>query len=128
MEIKMKKVKYTQYGSPEVLKIVDVEKPKPKSNEVLIKIHATTVTATECIFRKGEPFFSRLFTGLTKPKITTLGEELSGEIVEIGNNVKLFKDGDKVFGTAGPEFGANAEYICLPGRWSVRIKTGKCNF
>jgi NADPH:quinone reductase-like Zn-dependent oxidoreductase len=128
MENKMKMVKYLQYGPPEVLKIVDVEKPKPKSNEVLVKIHATTVTATECTFRKGEPLFSRLFTGLTKPKITTLGEELSGEIVEIGNNVKIFKVGDKVFGTAGPEFGANAEYISLPEHGVLQLKPENLTF
>jgi NADPH:quinone reductase-like Zn-dependent oxidoreductase len=99
-----------------------VEKPIPKDNELLIKIYATTVTATECTFRKGEPFFSRLFTGLTKPKITTLGEELAGEIEAVGNDVKLFKIGARIFGTAGPGFGANAEYICIPEDGVLAIK------
>ncbi len=110
----MKAVEYKKYGGPEVLHLIEAEKPEPKENEVLIKIHATTVTATECTFRKGEPFFSRLFTGLTKPRITTLGEELAGKIEAVGKSVKDFKIGDEIFGTAGPGFGANAEYISIP--------------
>jgi len=118
----MKAIVYTKYGPPEVLKLVETEKPVPNENEVLVKIFATTVTATECTFRKGEPYFSRLFTGLTKPKITRLGEELAGEIEAVGKNVKLFKMGDKVFGTAGPKFGANAEYICIPEDGVISLK------
>jgi NADPH:quinone reductase-like Zn-dependent oxidoreductase len=110
----MKSVRYEKYGPPEVLKIVAEDKPIPKNNEVLINLKATTVTATECIFRKGEPYFSRLFTGLTKPKITRLGEELAGVIEKVGKDISEYKEGDRIFGTAGPTFGANAEYICLP--------------
>lgn len=109
----MKAVEYKQYGGPEVLQLVEVEKPEPKDNEVLIKIHATTITATECTFRKGDPYFSRLFTGLSKPKINRLGEELAGKIEEVGKAVNHFKIGDEVFGTAGPAFGANAENLAV---------------
>ncbi len=71
----MKAIVYTKYGSPEVLQLKEIDKPIPKNNEVLIKVHATTVTATDCTFRKGEPFFSRLYTGLTKPKKKNIGYE-----------------------------------------------------
>ncbi len=118
----MKAAVYTKYGSPDVLQIKEVEKPAPKENEILLKMEATTVTATETTFRKGKPYFSRLFTGLLKPKITMLGEELSGEVEDTGENVKKFKKGDKIFGTAGPGFGANAEYICIPEKGVLAIK------
>ena len=110
----MKTIEYSAYGLPEVLQLKEAPRPVPGDDEVLIKIRATTVTATECTFRQGKPYFSRLFTGLRKPKITRLGEELAGVIEAVGPKVTKHKVGDEVFGTAGPKFGANAEYICLP--------------
>ncbi|WP_298683003.1 NAD(P)-dependent alcohol dehydrogenase [uncultured Methanomethylovorans sp.] len=109
----MKAVVCTKYGPSEVLQLTEVEKPVPRENEVLIKVHAATVTPADIAFRKGDPFISRLFTGLLKPKFTP-GDELAGEIEAVGKSVKGFKKGDKVFGSSGTTFGAHAEYICLP--------------
>lgn len=124
----MKAIEYYKYGSPEVMQIVEVEKPIPKDNEILVRIKVTTVTATECTFRQGKPYISRLFTGLTKPKLKRLGEELAGEVEEVGKNVKSFKKGDLIFGTAGPNFGANAEYICIPEDGVINMKPENLNF
>jgi NADPH:quinone reductase-like Zn-dependent oxidoreductase len=117
----MKAIVYTKYGPPDVLQIKEVQKPVPKENEVLVKVHATTVTATDCIFRRGEPFISRLFTGVTKPKNQILGSEFAGEIEALGQNVIQFKIGDRVIGTT-PGYGSYAEYIKLPEEGATLTK------
>ena len=109
----MKAIVQTRYGPPEVLQLQEVEEPVPKDDEVLIKIHATTVTAVDCTFRQGSPFIGRFFAGLTKPKNPIPGTEFAGEIEAVGVDVKLFKEGDQVFGTSMGN-GAHAEYMCLP--------------
>lgn len=116
---KMKAVVYTEYGPPSVLKLMEVDKPIPKDNEVLIKIYATTVNRTDCGFRKPEYFIVRVIAGFFKPKNTILGTELAGEIETIGNGVKTFKPGDQVFGLSTAKFGTHAEYICLPESASI---------
>ncbi|MFM9841149.1 MAG: NAD(P)-dependent alcohol dehydrogenase [Cyclobacteriaceae bacterium] len=115
----MKAIIFTNYGPPEVLQLKEVEKPTPKENEVLIKIHATTVNRTDSGFRKGVPYVVRLFSGLTKPKKKILGSELAGEIEAIGKEVKTFQPGDKVFGLSTWHFGTHAEYICMPEKASI---------
>jgi len=102
-----------KYGSPHVLRLAEVEKPVPDDNEVLIRVHAATVTPADIAFRKGNPFISRFFTGILKPKFTP-GDEIAGEIEAAGKNVRGFNKGDKIFGSSGTAFGAHAEYICLP--------------
>lgn len=109
----MKAALYTEYGSPDVLQIEELEKPVPEDNEILVKIHATTVSATDSIFRSGIKFSARLFWGLTKPKNSILGSVLAGEVEAVGKDVTLFKPGDEIFGTADISFGAHAEYITL---------------
>ena len=116
----MKAVVWTRYGSPDVLELREVEKPIPKDNEVLIRIYATTVTAGDCEMRSLDfPIYlslpMRLWKGFLKPKENSImGTELAGEIEEVGKDVKQFKVGDKVFGSAGMDLGTNTEYICLP--------------
>jgi NADPH:quinone reductase-like Zn-dependent oxidoreductase len=115
----MKAVITTKYGPPEVLEVREVEKPAPNDNEVLIKIHSTTVTAGDCEMRSLKlPFLYQLVLrmgfGFTKPRNKIPGTELAGEIEAVGKDVKRFKEGDQVFGAAGMSFGTNAEYISLP--------------
>ncbi|MCY7350897.1 MAG: NAD(P)-dependent alcohol dehydrogenase [Cytophagaceae bacterium] len=103
----------TEYGPPEVVKVVEVDKPSPKDNEVLIKVYATTVNRTDCGFRSAEYFISRFFSGLLRPKNKTLGNEFAGQVEAIGKNVTLFKIGNKVFGYNDIKFGAHAEYMII---------------
>lgn len=124
----MKAVVYTKYGSPDVLQFKEVEKPAPKSNEVLIKIRATSVNRTDCGFRKPEYLIVRFVGGLFKPKKTILGSELSGEVEVIGKDVKTFKVGDPVFGLNTSNFGAHAEYICIPEDQSIATKPANMSF
>lgn len=110
----MKAVVNTKYGSPDILQIVEVARPVPGNNEVLIKINATTVETTDTIFRGGKVFSARLATGMMKPKDKIPGSEFAGEIEAVGQAVTQFRVGDRVFGTAAPKVGAHAEYISLP--------------
>jgi NADPH:quinone reductase-like Zn-dependent oxidoreductase len=110
----MKAIIHETYGPPEVLKLIELDKPTPRPNELLIKVHYSTVNRTDCGFRSAEYVISRLFSGLFKPKNKTLGSEFSGEIEAIGSSVTRFKVGDRVFGYNDSTFGAHAEYMILP--------------
>lgn len=118
----------TIYGPPEVLQVMEVEKPIPKANEVLIKIYATTVNRTDCGFRKPEYLIVRLISGIFKPRKTILGTELAGEVEAVGSQVKNFKTGDQVFGLSTFHFGTHAEYVCIDENKSIAIKPKNVSF
>ena len=125
----MKAMVYTRYGGPDVFELKEVEKPTPKDNEILVKVHATTISFGVIIARSGKHPDSKLFTyasrmmfGLKKPKKTILGYEVAGEVESVGKDVTLFKKGDHVFGTTtGLKNGAYAEYVCLPEEWKSGV-------
>jgi NADPH:quinone reductase-like Zn-dependent oxidoreductase len=111
----MRAMVYTRYGPPEVFELREVPQPSPKASEVLIKVHAATVTAADWRMRKAEPFAARLFNGPLSPhRVTILGFELAGEIVEAGRAMERWRPGDEVFGHNDFRFGAYAEYVCVP--------------
>jgi 2-desacetyl-2-hydroxyethyl bacteriochlorophyllide A dehydrogenase len=121
----MKAMIWTKYGPPDVLQLQEVEKPSPQEKEVLIRVHAATVTAGDCEIRSLKlPILFRvpirLYAGFIKPKrITILGQELAGTVEGVGSQVTRFKEGDKVFAPSFFRFGAYAEYVCLPETYPV---------
>ncbi len=129
----MKAVVYTQYGAPDVLQIIEVAKPIPKDREVLIKIHATTVTSGDWRVRSlsvpvGFGLMSRLVFGISKPRQPILGTELAGEVESIGKDVSKFKVGDRVFAFSGLGMGCHAEYKCLPEDGMVVLKPDNLSY
>jgi 2-desacetyl-2-hydroxyethyl bacteriochlorophyllide A dehydrogenase len=130
----VKAVIWTKYGPPDGLQLREVEKPVPKANEVLIKVHATTVTTGDCEMRSLRIPLSlrlplRVYNGVTRPKrITILGQELAGEIESVGSEVRTRKEGDQVFAATGLRFGAYAEYVCLPQAAVVETKPANMTY
>jgi NADPH:quinone reductase-like Zn-dependent oxidoreductase len=110
----MKAAVHTRYGPPEVVRISEIEKPAVKDHEVLVKVHATTVNRTDCGLRAAKPFIYRFFIGLTRPRMTVLGNEFAGVVEAVGGGVTTFEVGDRVFGFSGTSFGAHAEYLAIP--------------
>jgi len=111
----MKAAVYTRYGPPDVLEIKDVEMPVPRDNDVLVRVHATTVAAGDWRVRKGDPWIGKFMTGLWSPRkrFRILGMEFAGRVESVGKAVTRFAAGDQVFGASGFTFGAHAEYVCV---------------
>jgi NADPH:quinone reductase-like Zn-dependent oxidoreductase len=118
----MKAIISTKHGPPDVLQLTEMEKPTPKENEILIKVHAATVTQGDVMLRKLHPlmYIPMSLFGVKRKKIP--GHEFAGEIEAVGANVSRFKTGDQVFGTTtGLSVGANAEYVCLPEEMDLGV-------
>ncbi len=124
----MKAIVYTDYGPPEVARLMEVSKPIPKKNEVLIKVYASTVNRTDAGFRSAEYFISRFWSGLLRPKHQVLGCEFAGVIEECGENVTAFKKGDRVFGYNDKSFGGHGEYLVIAETDALTLLPNNLNF
>jgi NADPH:quinone reductase-like Zn-dependent oxidoreductase len=137
----MKAIVCTKFGPPEVLHLQEVDKPTPKSREILIKIHATPVNFGDVLVRDFKavsprkfympfPFWlmGKIYFGFRKPKIPILGSEFSGEVESVGQDVNRFSQGDPVFGYRGPRMGAYAEYLCMPENGVVALKPANMTY
>ncbi len=122
----MRAVVYDRYGPPEVQRLEDVARPVPNDDEVLVRIHATTVNRTDCGWLSAKPFFTRYFTGWRRPRQRILGMELAGEVEAVGTAVREFQVGDEVFGVKG--FGAHAEFVCVRESAGVAHKPAGMTF
>jgi NADPH:quinone reductase-like Zn-dependent oxidoreductase len=125
---RMRAVVFDRYGPPDVLRIEEVARPVPKDDEILIKVHASTVNRTDTGLRSAEYFISRFFTGLVRPRHKIPGTELAGEVVAVGPAVRTFKEGDHVFGVSSRIAGAHAEYLALPEKAPLAHKPATMSF
>ena len=124
----MKAVVQDRYGPPEVLRIAEVEKPVPEDDEVLVRVHASTVSQSDTHARRADPILWRLIAGIRRPRWRTLGVELAGEVEAVGSAVRSFKVGDAVFGHPTRFFGAHAEFVCVRETAALAIKPATMGF
>lgn len=118
----------TRYGPPDVVRVDDVPTPEPTPAELLVRVHATTVNRTDCAYRSGTPFVTRLGTGLPAPRATVLGTEFAGVVERVGSQVTAFSTGDRVFGYVEGRFGAHAEHLTVPESGSVAVVPAGIDF
>ena len=131
----MKAVVYNQYGPPDVLRLEEVERPVPKDDEILVKVHATTVNRADCATREANRrsgpavmLLSRIISGIRRPKQQILGTDLAGEVESVGAAVSKFAVGDLVFGNSGFRFGAHAEFMCIQESAQIAHKPVNMSF
>jgi NADPH2:quinone reductase len=126
----MRAVIYDHYGPPEVLSLAEIEKPAPQANEVLIRVHATTVTPSDVLMRSGRSVIGRIMLGLSKPRprFQLLGTEFAGEIEAVGQQVTRFKAGDQVYAFRGFGTGTYADYKCMPEKQSLALKPANLTY
>jgi NADPH:quinone reductase-like Zn-dependent oxidoreductase len=125
---KMKAAYRKEYGPPESLKIKEIEIPKPKENEILIKVHAATVNRTDCAVLSGSPYIMRLFTGLLKPKLPITGTDFAGEVEAVGSKVSSFKVGNRVFGFNDNGSASHAQYMTISADKAISLIPEKLSY
>jgi len=124
----MKAIELQKYGAPDFLQMNEVKKPLPGENEILIKIHASSVSSGDARIRRADPFIIRFIFGFKRPRKTILGIVVAGEIETIGKNVSNYKVGDQVFGSSGMNFGAHAEYVAVPADAVLALKPANMTY
>lgn len=117
----MKAVIRSKYGPPQVLRVIETNVPKPKNDELLIKVHATTVNRTDCAVVTGKPLIIRLFTGVFHPRLPVPGTDFAGEVIAVGKDVKNFKNGDRVWGFDDNGLSSQAEYVTVSTKKAVSL-------
>lgn len=124
----MKAAVFHRYGPPETLSLREVPVPRPSAGEIRVRVHATTVGRTDTATLRAHPFFARAMTGLLRPKMRTLGMDFAGVVDALGDGVIAFQPGDRVFGLSPEQFGAHAEYLCVPAGGAVACIPGDLRF
>lgn len=117
----MKAAIRTKYGGPEVLEIKEIPTPVPSHNEILIKVHATSVNRTDCAVLKADPFLMRFFTGIIRPRLASTGTDFAGEVHAIGGSIDRFKPGDRVWGFSDLGLGSHSEYLMMNDAPNIRL-------
>lgn len=128
MPKRMRAVVNTRYGSPDQLQLCELACPQPAENEVLVKVHTSTVSRTDCGMLRAQPYFMRLVSGFFRPKLNILGMDFAGTIESVGSNVGTFRVGDRVFGMSPEKFGAHAGYLCVPESGAIATMPPKLSY